>query len=137
MKVYTSYFAKAKALKGKGIVPIGISVYPPKWFDGPNIHFLAPLRMMLSDEVKNEEYIKLYKEKILEKVDLKFLGKRLLELSGGRDVALLCFEKPGDFCHRHLLADYITEKTGVEIIEYSFDEKPKPVEKNIQHTLFE
>lgn len=138
MKVYTSYFAKTKALREKGIFPIGIALYPPKWFNGPNIPYLAPLRMMLSDKITKEEYTVLYLEKVLPKVDLKSLGQTLMDLSNGADVALLCFENPEDFCHRHLLADYITEKTGAVITEYAFAEKKQePVKKEIGPTLFE
>ena len=25
------------------------------------------------------------------------------------DIALVCYEKPGDFCHRHLVADWLNE----------------------------
>ena len=41
--------------------------------------------------------------------------------SGGLDkVILLCYEKPTDFCHRHLVADWINKYKGDNfIIEWS------------------
>ena len=33
--------------------------------------------------------------------------RKLEELSGGRDVVLICYEAPGDFCHRHLLKEFL------------------------------
>ena len=33
-------------------------------------------------------------------------------------IILLCYEKPGDFCHRHLVADWLT-KNGVNCIEWT------------------
>lgn len=29
------------------------------------------------------------------------------DIAEGQDVALVCFEAPGCFCHRHILADYL------------------------------
>ena len=55
-------------------------------------------------------------------------------LSGGKDVALCCYEKPGDFCHRHILAKWITENTGIEITEFGVVEKKEP--KYEQANLF-
>ena len=37
---------------------------------------------------------------------------------GLQDIVLLCYEKPGRFCHRHILAEWIKEKTGEEVEEY-------------------
>lgn len=31
-----------------------------------------------------------------------------MKLSGGKDIALICYEKPTDFCHRHLVAEWLT-----------------------------
>ena len=33
-------------------------------------------------------------------------------------ISSLCYEKPGDFCHRHLVADWLT-KSGVNCIEWT------------------
>ena len=33
------------------------------------------------------------------------------------DIALLCYEKPDDFCHRHLVADWLN-KNGYKCEEY-------------------
>ena len=34
-----------------------------------------------------------------------------------KDVALVCYEKPSDFCHRHLVADWLN-KNGFECKEF-------------------
>jgi uncharacterized protein (DUF488 family) len=135
MNIYTSYFAKIKALEKNGIVPIGISLYPPKWFDGNNIKFLAPTYRTFSAKTQ-EEYIKLYHNDVLKKLDIKLLKDIMLQMSKGRDIALLCFESPADFCHRHLLADFLNKKYGYNIEEYVFE---KPVKKQVDKgsTLFD
>jgi uncharacterized protein (DUF488 family) len=40
---------------------------------------------------------------------------------------MLCYEKPEDFCHRHILADFLNEKLNLDIKEYEFNDKPKSV----------
>lgn len=48
----------------------------------------------------------------------------LANLAGGDldKVILLCYEKPTDFCHRHLVADWINKHKGDNFIaEYSKD----------------
>ena len=46
----------------------------------------------------------------------------IANLSGGEldKVILLCYEKPTDFCHRHLVADWINKHKGANfIVEWS------------------
>ena len=116
MKVYTSYFAKVKEIEKRGIMPINIALYPPRFFFGKSIRYVAPSRSILKDTRSDEEYIRRYKAEILANLDVKRLVADLEALSGGKDVALLCYEKPGDLCHRHLLADYMNER-GYDVRE--------------------
>ena len=44
--------------------------------------------------------------------------QELTALGGGHDVILLCFEKPGEFCHRHLVVQWLNQFTNQKIIEY-------------------
>ncbi len=139
MKIYTSYFARAKKLRDSGIMPIGISLWPPKFFNGMNLGTVAPKRYMLNDALSEEEYTRLYMKDVLGYVDPKGFIKELERIGRGQDVALCCFEKPGDFCHRHILAKWLTERTGVEIIEHGYDpnQPPKPEAPKVeQATLF-
>ncbi|MCM1361744.1 MAG: DUF488 domain-containing protein [Clostridiales bacterium] len=114
MKIYTSYFGNLKKLYAAGIEPIGIARWQPKWFFGRNMKHLAPTAYMLSDSCSQEDYVKLYGE-ILKHLDLEQL-KRDFETIG-HDVALCCYEKPDDFCHRHLLAEYLN-KNGWDVKEF-------------------
>lgn len=134
VKVYTSYFAQVNKLRSAGIVPIGISVFPPKFFNGPSLQWLAPLPSMLKG-MSEEEYTFHYKEKILSKFNLDLFRQRLKELGDGKDVALCCFEKPGEFCHRRIFAEWFEELTGYKIEEYGQEEKVKKPEF-VQNSLF-
>ena len=46
--------------------------------------------------------------KILEKIKNRFSEK---------DVVFLCYEKKGDFCHRHCLAKFLEDFYGLEVKE--------------------
>lgn len=123
MKIYTSYFGNLKNVKEAGIYPISICCIPPKWFDGPNLIAIAPTKSILFN-CKNDH--KLYEQRYRNEVlsifkDPYVLIDHLNAISEGKDVALCCYEVPTDFCHRHILAAWITEQTGIEVQEF---EKP-------------
>lgn len=130
MKIYTSYFAKAAILRKAGIVPIGVALWPPRFFRGISMKQVAPRRYMLDDRLTDEEYIRMYRNDVLRLVDARSFIQDLERASRGMDVALCCFEKPGDFCHRHILAKWLNEQTGIEVSEFgvaeSKQETPKP-----------
>ena len=41
----------------------------------------------------------------------------LQRIGAGRTTVALCWEKPGEFCHRRLLADFLEREAGVEVPE--------------------
>ena len=47
--------------------------------------------------------------------------KQLQELAGGKgkDIALICYEKPGEFCHRNIVREWLKE-FGYKVEEYVF-----------------
>lgn len=50
-----------------------------------------------------------------------------LELLGrGNDVALVCYEKPGEFCHRRIVAEWLKKAAGIPVEEYERPESGKP-----------
>ena len=117
-KIYTSYFGNLRKLNEAGIVPISIARWNPKWFHGFTMQELAPTKYMLSDACSTEEYIRLYKQ-ILSGMYSGAILKSIESMGKGRDVALLCYEKPGDFCHRHMFAEWFTKTTGIQIDEFA------------------
>lgn len=136
MKIYTSYFAKAEKLRNAGIMPIGIALGIPRFFKGTSIQIVAPRRYMLDDKWTEEEYVKMYHNDVLGKVNPTLFIKELERISGGKDVALCCYEKPTDFCHRHILAKWITRKTGIEVLEFDYKPTAEIKPKAEQNLLF-
>lgn len=135
MKIYTSYFANLAKLKKAGIVPVGIAIYQPKWFVGFNYKVVAPRYNMISQGYPQDQYVREYKN-ILSTLSPKRVVDDLQRISGGKDIALLCYEKPSDFCHRHLLAEWLNNN-GYSVSEFSEVVEPK-VEKPkvVELTLF-
>lgn len=62
-------------------------------------------------------YIEHYYDEVLSKVDILDL------LKDESDPILLCYEKPLDFCHRHIVANYIEFIYGIVVPEISVVEK--------------
>lgn len=131
MELYTSYFAKVKQLKEMGYDNlVCVAGYAPKfYFDTPKARFypdLAPKRewwkewqKKFKDNPNSPEsqawYEKKYQETVLDKLDPQTVLKEL-----GDKAVMLCYEKPGDFCHRQLIAWWLSENTGVDVWEVKF-----------------
>ena len=126
MKVYTSYFANSRALGKEGIMQISIARYSPKWFYGPRYLTVAPTSYMLCGSCSHEEYLRRYDE-ILKKLNPQEVMAAIKNISQGKDVALCCYEKPGEFCHRHLLSEWL-RNNGYDVNEW------KPIEKKEEAT---
>lgn len=127
MKIYTSYFANLKNLEKEDVFPIGICCYPPKWFNGPNLAAIAPTQDILEKcKSSHAEYEKRYRAEVLSIFkDINILINRIYYISGGKDVALCCYEKPSDFCHRHIVAKWLEEQAGIEVKEFEKTEEMK------------
>ncbi|MDZ4726188.1 MAG: DUF488 family protein [Leptospira sp.] len=113
MKIYTSYFGFVKKLP-ETIIPISISRYARFW-KGREYKNLAPdpAIMNYSEERYSERF-----NAYLESLNIERVIEELLILSSGKDCALLCYEKPEDFCHRKLVARWIQNKKGIEVSEF-------------------
>ncbi len=115
--IYTSYFAKIKQLEKNGIIPISICGKAPDWYKGLQYKKLAPkygFFMEWKNNHDNDYYIKCFKEQVLNTLNATDVVLDFSRLAygfnvGENDIALICYEKPSDFCHRHLVADWLNE----------------------------
>lgn len=109
MKIYTSYFARIRQLP-PSIVTISISLYPPKGYQGIRYTKLAPTDQILREYKAGgsiERYTAAYQRDVLSKLDPVALVANLEDYFGGKDISFVCYEKSGDFCHRHLVAEWL------------------------------
>lgn len=121
MKIYTSYFANLKNLP-ETIVPISICGKAPDGYNGWQYKKLAPkweFFKKYKETLDKDYYIKCFNEQVLNGLDPNTVIKEISVYSGGKDIALICYEKPEDFCHRHLVADWITKNTDYKVEEYN------------------
>ena len=118
MKIYTSYFAKSAQLP-KSMVQIAICLYRPKWYKGFHISALAPSAKLLYDYKCTHDKVAYTAQfcSYLETLNADGIVELLSYLSRGLDVVLLCYERPQDFCHRQLVARWLTEH-GYDCSEY-------------------
>ncbi len=153
----TSYFANVldrNHPSAENVIPVSISRMIPAYFDGIAMNDVAPSQALVMASknglISDAEYRLRYQKEVLDHLDLTAFLKHLAEVTGVEDpvgdkehlIVLCCYEKNGEFCHRHLLADYLTEK-GIpvreakkkELIEGKLmeekKEKTKQEEKNI------
>lgn len=115
MRIYTSYYGNMKNLPATGY-KLGITLYPPRWYSGPNSTRLAPTKEIFHLPV---DLFKVRFAEELARLDPKATLNFLESLSEGRDIFLLCYEKPEQFCHRQMVADWLNSHFPfLEVTEY-------------------
>jgi hypothetical protein len=141
MKIYTTYFANLKKLP-KEIVPVSICGKCPEGFKGAQYKKLAPKYDFFMEWKKNNDndyYKKCFNEQVLSNLDAgnvyqdlhdiaeNFVNtlpdddirKQHQQLGFPYIVALICYEEPNDFCHRHLVANWLTSN-DIKCVEWEF-----------------
>ena len=63
-------------------------------------------------KISRQNYIEIYQEDILNKLDPEQVFHDLRE-----DAVILCWEKPGAFCHRRLIAEWLYDRLGIKVNE--------------------
>ena len=121
--IYTSYF-EILELFPKTMVPISICITPPDGYSGPEYKHLAPKveffrKLKLNHD--NDYYINEFSRLILNKIDANSVYADLIQIAKQYigalpanairhkhfNIVLLCYEKPTEFCHRHLVAQWL------------------------------
>ncbi len=139
MRIFTSYFGRKAMLEKEGIVPISISLWKPKWYEGLQLLQVAPKAFMLKEDLTQQQYIDCYKRCVTDRLRVEEVVMWIENLSQGKDAALLCYEKPGDFCHRHLLAEWMTKESGLVVEEWepAETEAGRTVEKKVEEPVLD
>jgi hypothetical protein len=93
---------------------VAISLGVPRGWRGARCTVLAPPRPLIKI-MDPETFIPLYKAQILDKLDPHKIIKDL----GGDNFILLCWEDPGVFCHRRVVAAWMQKEAGVIVEEFN------------------
>lgn len=110
MKIWTSYFANIRNIDLDKIMPIAICGKAIDGWTYPQYKRLAPswsIYKEYKDSLDRERYVRRFTAEILSGLDRSEVMRDLENLSDGKDIVLVCYEKPGDFCHRHLIAEWL------------------------------
>lgn len=146
---YTSYYANLKNIP-KTYLCLGISYICPEWLreyndEHPNFLFiknkcLAPSQELLFDiknnKISEEEYKSRYIHElfgnIINKMGYIDIPQFFKEMSNNIEtgcevqyegIVFLCYEKPGMFCHRHLLRRLLNFIYKIPCKEFGIDER--------------
>ncbi|TFH08233.1 MAG: hypothetical protein E4H14_06820 [Candidatus Thorarchaeota archaeon] len=127
-KLYTSYYARS----GNHPDAIAISAKAPQFYRGKFYSPLAPtwdlLRAYKSGEIDERGYTEWYLRLLIK--DRKLTPEKVVDdLKDGS--IMLCYEGPGKFCHRHIVAEWL-ETAGVTVTEITPETPQKPVDDLLQ-----
>lgn len=121
MKIYTSYFSNIKNIPSH-IWPLSVARYRPAWYPGAELSVVAPSPQLLGQlqaaRITWADFETLYRAE-LDSLDSKVILQTIKDKVWDNDVCLLCYEPPGVNCHRHILAEWLSEATGQAIVEYT------------------
>lgn len=126
----TSYYAKFSHLPKEEkdrYMPVLISSSLPKWFlDREKFYIeyktLAPssdnVFKLKNNNMSQEDFANAYIDKLKE-LDLNQILEDMYDFEGITEIeiVLLCYEKSTDFCHRHILREYLNENFNTNITE--------------------
>jgi hypothetical protein len=106
--IFTSNFKIA------GLFPraVAISLGVPRGWQGARCPVLAPPRPLIK-VMDPATFIPLYREQVLDKLD----PHKIIRDLGGDNFIILCWEDPGVFCHRRVVAVWMEKATGIKIEE--------------------
>lgn len=111
--MYTGYFAKFKCYNDNDLTPVSISSRSPKWYYKGEYKILAPWPKLIGaykrEEITKEDYTVQFNN-YLSTLDQGQILTELKDVFGDLNkVILVCYEKPNDFCHRHLVSNWLNE----------------------------
>lgn len=124
MKIATGYFAKSQAYHNLGYALVSVARTRP-WFLPKELllwHLsrLAPTGEIIGAKGNPQVYSDMYYRDVLEKTsqeEVVLILERYAESSGKDKAVLMCYEAPGKFCHRHLIADWLNDGTTFNVKE--------------------
>lgn len=120
---FTSYYARS----GTNPNALAISIVSPPFYKGAKYLLLAPtwdlLKAYKAGTVDERGYTEWYLRLLAER---KLTPKKVVEEIKEGSV-LLCYEGPGKFCHRHIVAEWLEAGADAKVTELQLDQ-PKTEE---------
>lgn len=116
--IYTSYFSKVGGENRVEEKLVAISLGIPGWWAGRIYEDLAPSAGLLAlyKNMPNfiwDRFAEGYKRETLRRLDPFKVANDI-----GEDSIMVCWEGPGKFCHRHVVAEWLMNNVkGLEVRE--------------------
>ena len=121
---YTSYYGNMNKIDRTKYTLASISFQKPDFCDENvlDCSFLGPWKDLLDGYKNGTISEKEYAEQYLDNLKRAWpgLSNWFLINNASKDIVFLCYEKPSEFCHRHLLAQFLEEQ-GFECKELQLD----------------
>uniref|UniRef100_A0A7C3SJ22 DUF488 domain-containing protein n=1 Tax=Desulfobacca acetoxidans TaxID=60893 RepID=A0A7C3SJ22_9BACT len=87
----------------------------PKGWTGKAYRPLAPSWPLVKAGLPPEEFIRAYRAEVLDKLN----PQKVLDDLGGDNFIMLCWEPPGQFCHRQVVAAWLKKELGLDVPEFN------------------
>ena len=120
MLIYTSYFTKLNKIP-EDLIPISICGKAPEWYNGVEYKKLAPKWKFFQEWKKNQDndfYIAHFNKEVLSNLNQASVYNELEQIvKDANGCVLICYEKPEEFCHRHLVADWLEVGLNIKVKE--------------------
>lgn len=132
-KIRTSYFGRAKIFDHNKFCLIGIAGKSPDGWTGFEYKKLAPSWSIYKEwydarqksldpdndfPAINENYTRRFVAERLTPLDANLVISDIEKMANGKIPVLLCYENPGSFCHRHLVAKWLRDNfPGLDVAE--------------------
>lgn len=120
---YTSYYGNMNKIDRTKYILASISFQKPDFCDENvlDCSFLGPWKDLLNDYKNGTISEKEYADQYLDNLKRLWPGlSNWFLINAPKDIVFLCYEKPSEFCHRHLLAQFLEEQ-GFECKELPLD----------------
>lgn len=108
--IFTSNFKIAGHLPQAVAISLGV----PRAWRGARCTVLAPPRPLIKI-MDPETFIPLYRTQVLDKLD----AQKIIRDLGGDNFVMLCWENPGVFCHRRVVAVWLEKASGIRVEEFN------------------
>jgi uncharacterized protein YeaO (DUF488 family) len=109
--IFTSNFKIAGHLPQAVAICRGL----PRGWSGRRYIALAPSWQLVKGGLPFQDFIRLYRAEVLDRLE----AARVLQDLGGDDFLMLCWEAPGENCHRQVVAAWLKKELGLEVPEFN------------------
>lgn len=114
--IYTTYYSRLRYLPD-GIVAYAISNGVPTGMQLPRLWQAIPRWEFVKEFKLSGDWTR-FKEKYLHQLSMRSDSDWDVLRQAPNDIALVCYEKDRNVCHRSILADWLHEKYGFAVCEW-------------------